>query len=76
MAKRYGRLLVLELGGPYDLQVETGKLRGLLGNVQMVEADHLVGVGQALVDDALGVANASNPNVDGAAISPRPLSGI
>jgi hypothetical protein len=68
VAKQYGRRLVLKLEGPYSLQVENMKLRALFKNVQAVEADHLVGIVGQKFDDAPVVANASDPDVDGASI--------
>lgn len=74
VVKQYGRRLVLDLGVPFDLEVERGHFGGMFKAVQSVEMDFLVGLqldeSQFLVSDALLVTNATDPDVSGAYINP------
>ena len=72
VVKQYGRRLVLDLGVPFNLDIQRGLYTAKLRSVQSVEVDYLVNVGQAdfTVSDALLVANATDPSVEGAAINP------
>ena len=73
VVKQYGRRLVLDLGAPFDLETERVKF-AVFESVQSVETDFLIGLEQTdpplLVSDALLVTNATDPDVDGALISP------
>jgi hypothetical protein len=73
VVKQYGRRLVLDLGAPFDLEAERGNF-AVFESVQSVETDFLIGLEQTdpplLVSDALLVTNATDPDVDGAFISP------
>ena len=73
VVKQYGRRLVLDLGAPFDLEVERVKFEALFKSVQSIETDYLIGLHQTqdqlTVSDALLVTNATDPSVDGAAIS-------
>jgi hypothetical protein len=77
VVKQYGRRLVLDLGAPFELDVEQTRFRNVLKSVQSVETDYLVDLqqtdmGQIIVNDALVATevNSTDSNVDGAYISP------
>lgn len=74
--KQYGRRWVLDLGRPFDLEVERQVFTGLFGSVQSVEIDHFVTlqqmeITQILVNDTLFVTeiNSTDSNIDGAYIN-------
>ena len=81
IVKRYGRRLVVNLGRPFDLDVERLFFMGKFKSVERVDRDILVGVqqvdiGRLVIEDTMDVSpmwmemNASNPNVEAAYVDP------
>lgn len=78
VVKQYGRRLVLDLGQPFDLEVQRLFFMAKLKSVQSVEIDALVGlqqldISQIITADTLDVTkldvNATGPDVDAAYVS-------
>ena len=79
VVKQYGRRLVLDLGAPFDLDVQQRFFNESFRSVQSVEIDYLISlqqidIGQIIINDTLSVTNlemnSSDTDISGSYASP------